>query len=414
MEVISDKPRLARLLDHFSALADAREPWRVAYPLPEMLLLVVGGTIAACDDYDDIRDLGEAPLGFLRRFLPYHHGLPCADWLRTLMNRLDPALFSACFMAWAREVRPDAPDLIAIDGKTSRRSHNRGAGRQALHLVSAFATNERLVLGQEAVEDTSCEQVAIPALLRRLADAGALTGAVVTIDALGCNPTIAAAIVENEADYLLSVKQNQPNLLAEITSAFAHARAGSLDVDEEVDKGHGRIETRRVSVSHEVGWMASNRRFPGEYRFPQLAALIRVEAIRESKGHISTEQRYYIASAPLTAAQAAHAIRGHWRIENALHWPCSRHRNLYAGVRGPRRACHAAAQAAKLDKRISMHTLRHSFATHLLERKIDIRVIQVLLGHRKLDTTAVYTRVALRTIREVTSPLALLEAPSPP
>src|SRR3954470_7925453 len=221
MEVISDKPRLARLLDHFSALADAREQWRVAYPLPEMLLLVVCGTIAACDDYDDIRDWGEAHLGFLRRFLPYHHGLPCADWLRTLMNRLDPALFSACFMAWAREVRPDVPDLIAIDGKTSRRSHNRGAGRQALHLVSAFATNERLVLGQEAVEDTSCEQVAIPALLRRLADAGALKGAVVTIDAIACNPTIAAAIVETEADYLLSVKQNQPNLLAEIASAFA-------------------------------------------------------------------------------------------------------------------------------------------------------------------------------------------------
>jgi predicted transposase YbfD/YdcC len=320
MEGISDKPRLARLLDHFSALADARERWRVAYPLPEVLLLVVCGTIAACDDYDDIRDWGAAHLGFLRRFLPYHHGLPCADWLRTLMNRLDPALFSACFMAWAREVRPDAPDLIAIDGKTSRRSHDRGAGRQALHLVSAFATNERLVLGQEAVEDTSCEQAAIPALLRRLADAGALKGAVVTIDAIACNPTIAAAIVENEADYLLSVKQNQPNLLAEIASAFAHARAGSLDVDEEVDKGHGRIETRRVSVSHEVGWMASNRRFPGEYRFPQLAALIRVEAIRESKGHISTEQRYYIASAPLTAAQATHAIRAHWRIENALHW----------------------------------------------------------------------------------------------
>ena len=320
MEMISDKPCLARLLEHFSALADVRERWRVAYPLPEVLLLVVCGTIASGDDYDDIRDWGEAQLAFLRRFLPYHHGLPCADWLRTLMNRLDPALFSACFMAWVREVRPDAPDLIAIDGKTARRNHDRGTGRQALHLVSAFATNERLVLGQEAVEDTSCEQVAIPALLRRLAEAGALKGALVTIDAIACNPTIAAALVENEADYLLSVKQNQPNLLAEIESAFAHAPAGSLNVAEEVDKGHGRIETRRVSVSHEVGWMASHRRFPGEYRFPQLAALIRVEAIRESKGHISSEQRYYIASAPLTAARAAHAIRGHWQIENALHW----------------------------------------------------------------------------------------------
>src|SRR5215207_2906897 len=207
MEMISDKPRLAHLLEHFSALADARERWRVAYPLPEVLLLVVCGTIASGDDYDDIRDWGEAQLAFLRRFLPYHHGLPCADWLRTLMNRLDPALFSAC------------------------------------------ATNERLVLGQEAVEDTSCEQVAIPALLRRLAEAGALKGALVTIDAIACNPTIAAALVENEADYLLSVKQNQPNLLAEIESAFAHARAGSLDVAEEVDKGNtGQYRNFRVWV----------------------------------------------------------------------------------------------------------------------------------------------------------------------
>src|SRR5215217_1991360 len=239
MKTLCEKPRLRRLLDHFSAVVDPRERWRVAYPLPEVLLLVVCGTIASCDDYDDIVDWGEAHLAFLRRFLPYFHGVPCADWLRTLMNRVDPEVFSTCFMSWVHETWPDAPKLVAIDGKTSRRSHDRGTGKQALHLVSAFATNERLVLGQEAVEDTSCEQVAIPALLRRLADAGALKGAVVTIDAIACNPTIAAAIVETEADYLLSVKQNQPNLLAEIASAFAHARAGSLNVDEEVDKGHG-------------------------------------------------------------------------------------------------------------------------------------------------------------------------------
>src|SRR5829696_4113860 len=212
MEGISDKPCLARLLEHFSALADVRERWRVAYPLPEVLLLVVCGTIASGDDYDDIRDWGEAQLAFLRRFLPYHHGLPCADWLRTLMNRLDPALFSACFMAWVREVRPDAPDLIAIDGKTARRSHDRGTGKQALHLVSAFATNERLVLGQEAVADKSCEQNAIPMLLERLAAAGALEGALVTIDAIACNPTIADVITGSGANFVLAVKENQPSL----------------------------------------------------------------------------------------------------------------------------------------------------------------------------------------------------------
>src|SRR3954449_2678089 len=165
MKTLCEKPRLRRLLDHFSAVTDPREQWRVAYPLPEGLLLGVCGTIASCDDDDDIVDWGEAHLTFLRRFLPYFHGIPCADWLRTLMNRVDPEVFSTCFMSWVHETWPDAPKLIAIDGKTSRRSHDRGTGKQALHLVSAFATNERLVLGQEAVADKSCEQNAIPMLL---------------------------------------------------------------------------------------------------------------------------------------------------------------------------------------------------------------------------------------------------------
>jgi hypothetical protein len=174
MKTLCEKPRLRRLLDHFSAVTDPREQWRVGYPLPEVLLLVVCGTIASCDDYDDIVDWGEAHLAFLRRFLPYFHGIPCADWLRTLMNRVDPEVFSTCFMSWVHETWPDAPKLVAIDGKTSRRSHDRGTGKQALHLVSAFATNERLVLGQAAVADKSCEQNAIPTLLERLAAAGAL------------------------------------------------------------------------------------------------------------------------------------------------------------------------------------------------------------------------------------------------
>jgi hypothetical protein len=114
MKTLSEKPRLRRLLDHFSAVTDPREQWRVAYPLPEVLLLVVCGTIASCDDYDDIVDWGEAHLAFLRRFLPYFHGIPCADWLRTLMNRVDPELFSTCFMSWVHETWPDAPKLVAI------------------------------------------------------------------------------------------------------------------------------------------------------------------------------------------------------------------------------------------------------------------------------------------------------------
>src|SRR5216684_4161197 len=196
------KSRLRALLDHFSRIDDPREAWRVAHPLPEILLLVVCGTIADCDDYDTIAAWGEQRLGFLRRFLRYYHGVPGARWLTLLMNRIDPALFSACFTAWVREVWPDRPELIAIDGKTSRRSHNRPAGKAPLHLVSAFATTGRLVLGQEAVDEKSNETSAIPVLLERLAESGALKGAIVTIDAIACNAAIAAAIIDAGADYL--------------------------------------------------------------------------------------------------------------------------------------------------------------------------------------------------------------------
>ena len=316
MDTALEKPRLANLLSHFARLADTRQKWRVAHPLPEVLLLVVCGTIAAGDDYDDIVDWGEAHLPFLRRFLPYHHGLPCADWLRTLMNRIDPELFRACFTAWVSETWPDAPALVALDGKTSRRSHDRRRGREALHLVSAFATDERLVLGQEVVGEASCEQDTIPQLLDKLT----LAGALVTIDAIACNPKIAQAIIDRDADYILAVKDNQPSLRQEIESFFDAAPPSPLDTSIDIDKDHGRIETRRVSVAHQVDWLLSNRRHPGEYRFPKLAALIRVETTIERAAKTTRERRFYIASAPLTAARAAHAIRGHWRIENSLHW----------------------------------------------------------------------------------------------
>src|ERR1700751_150688 len=157
-----EKSRLRALLDHFAVIDDPRERWRVAHPLPEVLLLVVCGTIADCDDYEGIAEWGEAHLPFLRRFLPYHHGVPCARWLTILMNRIDPALFSAAFTGWVRETWPDRLDLVAIDGKPSRRRHDRGADRAPLHLVSAFATTSRLVLGQEAVADKTNEITTIP------------------------------------------------------------------------------------------------------------------------------------------------------------------------------------------------------------------------------------------------------------
>ncbi len=315
-----EKSRLRALLDHFSRIDDPREAWRVAHPLPEILLLVVCGTIADCDDYDTIAAWGEQRLGFLRRFLPYHHGVPGARWLTLLMNRIDPALFSACFTAWVREVWPDRPELIAIDGKTSRRSHNRPAGKAPLHLVSAFATTGRLVLGQEAVDEKSNETTAIPVLLERLAEGGALKGAIVTIDAIACNSTIATAITDAGADYLLAVKENQPTLRAEIETFFADAPPTSLDSFTDLDKGHGRIEQRTVTLAREVDWLTGDRRFPGELRLPGVAAVIKVAARTELKDRGRFDTRYYVSSASLTAHAAAQAVRGHWGIENRLHW----------------------------------------------------------------------------------------------
>jgi predicted transposase YbfD/YdcC len=315
-----EKSRLKALLEHFSVIEDPREPWRVAHPLPEILLLVVCGTIADCNDYETIAAWGEQRLTFLRRFLPYHFGVPGARWLTLLMNRIDPALFSACFIAWVREVWPDRSDLIAIDGKTSRRSHDRRNGTAPLHLVSAFATTGRLVLGQEAVADKTNEITAIPILLERLAEAGSLTGALVTIDAIACNPTIATAVTDAGADYLLAVKANQPTLRGEIEAFFKDAPPASLDRLTDLDKAHGRIEERSVTVAREVDWLSGDKHFPGELRLPGVAAIVKVSSRTELKDRGRFDTRYYIASAALTAKAAANAVRGHWGIENRLHW----------------------------------------------------------------------------------------------
>lgn len=318
--LIPEKSRLRALLDHFAVIDDPREPWRVAHPLPEVLLLVVCGTIADCDDYEGIAAWGKAHLSFLRRFLPYHHGVPGARWLTILMNRIDPELFSAVFTAWVRDTWPDRPEFVAIDGKTSRRSHDRAAGKAPLHLVSAFATTSRLVLGQEAVADKTNEITAIPLLLERLAAQGGLQGTLVSIDAIATNPTIATAIRDAQADYLLAVKANQPTLRAEIESFFAAAPADLLESVTDVDKGHGRIEQRTVTVSREVDWLGGDRRFPGELRLPDVATIVRVASRAEIEDRGRFETRYYISSAALTAARAAEAVRSHWAIENSLHW----------------------------------------------------------------------------------------------
>ncbi len=214
-----------------------------------------------------------------------------------------------------RETWPDQPDFIAIDGKTSRRSLDRAADKGPLHLVSAFATTSRLVLGQEAVEGKANELSAIPVLIDRLAEGGGLKGALLSIDAIATNAKIAQTITDAGGEYLLAVKANQPNLRAETESAFAVT--ASLDSFVDHDKGHGRIEQRTVSVIQDVDWLTGDRRFPGEVRLPNPATIIRVQSRAELADHCRFGTRYYISSAMLSAEQAAFAVRGHWGVESA-------------------------------------------------------------------------------------------------
>lgn len=304
------------ILDHFSALSDPRQQWRVIYPLPEILLLVLCATLCGMDDFVETTLWGEARLDFLRRFLPYERGIPAHDTLNDVVNALDPELFKACFASWVESLRDGDPDIVAIDGKTSRRSHDRGRGREPLHLVSAWASRQRLVLGQEAVEAKSNEIVAIPLLLERLE----LRGALVTIDAIGTQAAIAETIVARGGDYLLALKANRPVMRDDVAAFFADPPPGTTETFETTDNDHGRLEHRRHVVSHDVDWLFSDRSYPHEPRFPHLAAIAMVETRVERAGRLETERRYYLSSAKLDPRAFAHAVRAHWHVENRLHW----------------------------------------------------------------------------------------------
>lgn len=305
------------VLDHFSALEDPREGWRVLYPLPEVLLLVLCATLAGMEDFVEIVLWGKERLDFLRRFLPFDRGIPSHDALNDIFNALDAELFRHCFSSWVEALRDSDPEIIAIDGKTSRRTHARSKGREPLHLVSAWATRQRLVLGQEAVADKSNEIVAIPLLLQRLE----LTGALVTIDAMGTQIEIAKTITERGGDYLLSLKANRPALLGEVERFFADPEnAIDWQICDTADADHGRLEQRHHRVCHKIDWLFSDRRFPGERNFPNLTMIAMVQSATERNGKIETEQRYYISSAKLDAKTFAKAVRDHWGVENRLHW----------------------------------------------------------------------------------------------
>jgi predicted transposase YbfD/YdcC len=302
-------------LSHFNDLEDPRQRGKVMYPLDEILLLSLVAMLAGAEGFTDIALFGREKLALLRRFRPFEAGTPSHDQLGALFARLDPEHFERCFVAWVAALTGAPVEAIAIDGKTRRRTYQKKGGRDPIHMVSAFAARQRLVLGQVKVADKSNEITAIPKLLDMLA----IEGAIVTIDAMGCQRAIAQKIVGKKADYVLALKENQGTLCDDVT-VFVKEQKGrgfrdtTVSRNETIDAGHGRIETRTTTVIHDVEWLRERHAWPG------LAGVVVIDGRRELNGKIECETRLYITSSTASAECLGAVVRGHWSIENGLHW----------------------------------------------------------------------------------------------
>jgi predicted transposase YbfD/YdcC len=302
-------------LGHFADMPDYRQRRKVSYPLDEVLLLMLAASLAGAETVADMARFGQTKLELLRRFRPFSNGTPSHDQLGIILARLDPAAFQRCFTAWTAALTKQKTEVIAIDGKTVRRSYQKKGAEEPIHMVSAFAAGQRMVLGQTKVADKSNEIVAIPALIELLA----IEGAIVTIDAMGCQRTIARKIIDKKADYILALKKNQGTLRNDVELFATEQKAvdfkdACITQDERIEKNHGRIETRKVTVFQNLEWLQQTHRWPG------LNSVVMVESTRETSAKTETETRFYITSLDLSAEALGKMIRGHWMIENGLHW----------------------------------------------------------------------------------------------
>lgn len=301
---------------HFAALNDPRCEIQRRHKLTEMIIIAIAATLSGADGWVAIEAFAKSKEAWLRTFLELPHGIPSHDGFGRVFGLLDPAQFAACFRQWSASVAELIPDeIIAVDGKTARRSHNRRKGLAALHLVSAWATANRVVLGQVATAAKSNEITAIPRLLEWLT----LEGCILTIDAMGCQTKIAEQIIRQGGDYLLALKGNQETLAAEVEEAFIDADAkdyAGLDAEfiETVERGHGRVETRRYRTLGDLSGVPRS----GVWEAMNMIGM--VESRREVAGKVTLETRYYIGSIGTSAARFARAARGHWGVENGLHW----------------------------------------------------------------------------------------------
>ena len=310
-------PTPGTLLEHFADLTDPRVERTKLHQLLDILVMAMCATICGAEGWEDFAEFGKAKREWFETFLELPNGIPSPDTFRRVLQRLDPKEFEACFLRWVQSVNKIASgQIVALDGKQLRGSRDAAASLSAIHMVSAWACENRLVLGQIKVDDKSNEITALPELLRALA----LTGCIVTIDAMGCQTKIAEQIIDGEADYVLALKGNQGLLHEDVANYFSWAeRTGFQEIAdtfaETLEKDHGRIEHRRCWATGDVAWLEQQAQWRG------LQSIVMVEADREVIGKGRTvERRYFISSLPAEAKPLLAAVRGHWGIENSLHW----------------------------------------------------------------------------------------------
>jgi len=286
------------------------------HPLSDVLSIAILAVFCGSRGWADVEFWALNHRGWLATFLKLPHGIPTHDTFDRVFASLDPLAFEKCFMSWTATLVASGQKLIAVDGKTLRQSFEHGWSRTPIHMVSAFVSDNQLVLGQLKVDNKANEIVAIPKLLELLD----LKGATVTIDAMGCQKEIARQIIEQKGNYVLAVKENQPKLHEQIVTTFNEARLEKFagwthDSTQSTESGHGRIEKRKLWVTTDIGHLAVAKDWPG------LACIVMVESTRQMREKTTTETRYFIAShKKLDASFMAKAIRGHWQIENGLHY----------------------------------------------------------------------------------------------